>query len=62
MGREAHRVTDYNQGRMVEQYKKAKAQPYRSRIEAYSFMKRIGDPGGKNSPRQVKRAAGNGPT
>ena len=40
-------TTDYNQGQVAEQYKKAKEQPWRSRIETYSFMKRIGDLKGK---------------
>jgi len=40
-------TTDYNQGRVAEQYQKAKQQPWRWRIEAYSFMKRIGDLRGK---------------
>ena len=40
-------TTDYNQGRVAEQYKKAKEQPWRSRIETYSFMNRIGGLEGK---------------
>lgn len=40
-------VTDYNQGEIAEQYKKTKEMPVRSRIEAYSFLKRIGDVQGK---------------
>lgn len=36
-------VIDYNQGHIAEQYKKTKAIPVRSRIEAYSFLKHIGD-------------------
>jgi hypothetical protein len=28
-------VTDYNQSRIAEQYQQAKAQPWRSRTEAY---------------------------
>ncbi|WP_437206842.1 class I SAM-dependent methyltransferase [Planctomicrobium sp. SH664] len=35
-------TTDYNQGRTAEQYKQAKEQPWRSRIEGYSLMNRIG--------------------
>ena len=40
-------VTDYNQGRVAEQYQSAKAQAWRSRIEAYSFLKLIGDVRGR---------------
>ncbi|MBM4070229.1 MAG: class I SAM-dependent methyltransferase [Planctomycetes bacterium] len=40
-------TTDYNQGHIAEQYKKAKEQPWRARIETYSLMKRIGDLTGK---------------
>ncbi len=40
-------VIDYNHGDIAEQYKKTKAVPVRSRIEAYSFLKRIGDVKGK---------------
>ncbi|MCH9668429.1 MAG: class I SAM-dependent methyltransferase [Actinomycetia bacterium] len=40
-------VIDYNQSDTAEQYKKTKAIPVRSRIEAYSFLKRIGDVTGK---------------
>lgn len=36
-------VTDYNHGNVAKQYEKTKAMPVRSRIEAYSFLKRIGD-------------------
>ena len=36
-------VIDYNQGKIAEQYQKAKTQPWRARIEAYSFLKAIGD-------------------
>lgn len=36
-------VIDYNEGGIAGQYEKTKAIPVRSRIEAYSFMKRIGD-------------------
>lgn len=35
-------VTDYNQGEIAERYKKTKAIPVRTRIEAYSFLKHIG--------------------
>jgi len=38
---------DYNQGQIAEQYQEAKTQPWRSRIEAYSFLKVIGDVRGK---------------
>src|SRR5262245_49488868 len=41
-------TTDYNQGRIAEQYQKAKEQPWRGRIETYSLLKRIGDLKGKN--------------
>jgi toxoflavin synthase len=40
-------VTDYNENRIAEQYQKARAQPWRSHAEAYSFMKLIGDVEGK---------------
>jgi toxoflavin synthase len=40
-------VTDYNQGRIAEQYQQAKAQPWRSRVETYSFLRLIGDVEGK---------------
>lgn len=40
-------TTDYDQGRIAEQYRQAKEQPWRSRIETYSFMKLIGDLKGK---------------
>jgi toxoflavin synthase len=36
-------TTDYNQGRVAEQYKEAKEQPWRSRVETYSLTKLIGD-------------------
>lgn len=36
-------ATDYNQGRIAEQYQEAKAQPWRTRVETYSFLKHIGD-------------------
>jgi 2-polyprenyl-3-methyl-5-hydroxy-6-metoxy-1,4-benzoquinol methylase len=39
---------DYDHGRTAELYRKAKAQPWRSRIESHSFMKRIGDLAGKD--------------
>ncbi len=40
-------VIDYNQGKIAEQYQQAKTQPWRARIEAYSFLKAIGDVKGK---------------
>jgi toxoflavin synthase len=40
-------TTDYNQGHVAEQYKKAKEQAWRSRVETYSLMKLIGDLNGK---------------
>ncbi|HUO03636.1 MAG TPA: class I SAM-dependent methyltransferase [Candidatus Binataceae bacterium] len=40
-------TTDYNHGHVAEQYRKAKEQPWRSRIETYSLMKLIGDLKGK---------------
>jgi 2-polyprenyl-3-methyl-5-hydroxy-6-metoxy-1,4-benzoquinol methylase len=36
-------TTDYNKGRVAEQYKEAKEQPWRSRVEEYSLMKLLGD-------------------
>jgi len=48
---------DYNQGQIAEQYKQAKEQLCRSRIETYSFMKRIGDLRGK---KVVDMACGEG--
>ena len=48
---------DYNQGRIAERYQKAKEQPWRSRVETYSFMKRIGDVKGK---KVVDMACGEG--
>jgi SAM-dependent methyltransferase len=36
-------VTDYNQSRIAERYQEAKAAPWRSRVETYSFLKLIGD-------------------
>lgn len=41
-------VTNYNEGDIAEQYKKTKNLPVRSRIEAYSFLKCIGDVTGKS--------------
>lgn len=38
---------DYDQGRIAEQYRAAKKQVWRDRIETYSFMKHIGDVRGK---------------
>lgn len=40
-------VTDYNENRIAEQYRQAKAQPWRSHVETYSFMNLIGDVEGK---------------
>lgn len=40
-------TTDYNKDRVAEQYKQAKQQPWRSRIESYSLLKLIGDLRGK---------------
>ena len=40
-------TTDYNQGRVAEQYQEAKQQPWRLRVEQFSLMKRIGDLKGK---------------
>jgi SAM-dependent methyltransferase len=40
-------VTDYNQNRIAEQYRQAKAQPWRLRTETHSFLKLIGDVKGK---------------
>lgn len=39
--------TDYNQGRVAEQYQQAKLQPWRARVEKYSFLKQIGNLNGK---------------
>lgn len=50
-------TTDYNQGNFAEKYKQAKAQPWRQRIETYSFLQRIGDLRGK---RVVDLACGEG--
>ncbi len=36
-------VTDYNQSRTAERYQQAKAQPWRSRVETYSFLNLVGD-------------------
>lgn len=41
-------TTNYNQGQVAEQYRKAKEQPWRSLVETYTFMKRIGDLKGKS--------------
>jgi SAM-dependent methyltransferase len=41
-------TTNYDHGRAAELYRKAKEQPWRSRIESYSFMKRIGDLAGRD--------------
>ncbi|WP_235870734.1 class I SAM-dependent methyltransferase [Rhodococcus xishaensis] len=40
-------VTDYNEGLIAEKYEKTKTFPVRSRIEAYSFLKHVGDVKGK---------------
>ncbi len=40
-------TTNYNHGHVAEQYRKAKEQPWRSLVETYTFMKRIGDLRGK---------------
>ena len=37
---ENNMVIDYDEGNIAEQYKKTKEFPVRSRIEAYSFLKR----------------------
>jgi toxoflavin synthase len=41
-------VTDYNENRIAEQYQQAKAHSWRSHAETHSFMKLIGDVGGKS--------------
>lgn len=55
--REHEMTTDYNQGSTAEQYKQAKGDPWRSRIEAYSLMNLLGDLNGK---RVVDAACGEG--
>lgn len=40
-------TTNYDEGHIAEQYKQAKEQPWRSRIETYSLLKLIGDIRGK---------------
>jgi 2-polyprenyl-3-methyl-5-hydroxy-6-metoxy-1,4-benzoquinol methylase len=45
--RKAIMTTDYDQGCIAEQYKKAKNQPWRSRVETYSLMNLIGDVTGR---------------
>lgn len=40
-------VTDYDQGNTAEQYQQAKTQPWRTRVEAFSFLKAIGNVKGK---------------
>lgn len=40
-------VTDYDENRIAEQYRQAKAHSWRSHAETYSFMKLIGDVEGK---------------
>jgi toxoflavin synthase len=40
-------VTDYNQNRIAEQYREAKAQSWRQHAETHSFMRLIGDVEGK---------------
>lgn len=39
--------TDYNEGRVAEQFQESRKQPWRSVIEEYSFLKLIGDVSGK---------------
>lgn len=41
-------VTDYNQGSIAEQYQQATTEPWRERLETYSFLKHIGNVTGKN--------------
>ncbi|WP_437192745.1 class I SAM-dependent methyltransferase [Planctomicrobium sp. SH527] len=50
-------TTDYNQGSTAEQYKQAKEDPWRSRIETFSLMKVLGDLQGQ---RVVDAACGEG--
>lgn len=50
-------TTNYDDGHTAEQYKKSKKQPWRSRIESYSLLKRIGDIRGK---KVVDAACGEG--
>ncbi|WP_099021639.1 class I SAM-dependent methyltransferase [Mycolicibacterium palauense] len=38
---------DYNEGHIAEQYQEAKTQPWRERVETYSFLNVIGDVTGK---------------
>ena len=40
-------TTDYDEGRVAQQYKQAKEQPWRPCVETYSLMKRLGDLTGK---------------
>ncbi len=40
-------MTNYNEDHVAEQYSKAKEQPWRSRIECYSLLKRLGNLQGK---------------
>ena len=41
-------VIDYNQGHIAEQYAEAKTQPWRDRIETWSFLNLIGDLEGRS--------------
>lgn len=54
---DAFMKTDYNQGHIAEQYQEAKRQPWRSRVESYSFLNLIGDLRGK---KVVDMACGEG--
>lgn len=40
-------TTNYDEGRIAEQYKRVKEQPWRSRVETYSLMTLLGDIRGK---------------
>ncbi len=42
-----HSGTDYDDGGIAEQYREAKTQAWRSRVEAFSFLNLIGDVRGK---------------
>ena len=50
-------TTDYNAANVAQQYKQAKEQPWRSRVETYSLLKRCGDMRGQ---RVVDAACGEG--
>lgn len=52
-----HMVTDYDEGDVAARYKKAKAQSWRKDIEAYTFLKLIGNVRGK---KVVDMACGEG--